>query len=152
MSILYDERYMRRALELARNAYTDNEVPVGAVIVIGNVIVGDRNRTIELSDSTAHAEILAIREACRLMKNERLTDAVLYTTLEPCPMCMGAIINARISRVVFGAFDKNAGAAYSRMNVTDFPFSANIDVIGGVLEKECAAIMMEFFRRIRNES
>ncbi len=135
-----DEQYMRRALELASR--TEDEVPVGAVVVLDDKIAGEGwNRPLSTNDATSHAEIEAIRNAGRTSGNYRLAGATLYVTLEPCTMCVGAIFNARISRVVYGASEPKTGAAdlfLSRHN-------HHAKVQGGVLAEECAALLMKFF-------
>jgi tRNA(adenine34) deaminase len=130
-----DETYMHRALELARRAEEEGEVPVGAVIVLDKKIVGEGwNRPIAASDPTAHAEIMAMREAASAMKNYRMTGAVLYVTLEPCDMCIGAMFHARIARVVFGATDPKKQILKNQVRLE-----------GGVLAAECGAILSSFF-------
>lgn len=130
-----DEAYMRRALELARRAEERSEVPVGAVVVLQEKIVGEGwNRPISASDPTAHAEIMAMREAASELKNYRLTGATLYVTLEPCDMCVGAMFHARIARVVFGATDPKKQILKNQVKLE-----------GGVLAAECGAILSRFF-------
>lgn len=144
---LKDVDFMHRALDLARRAAAHNEVPVGALIVQdGAVIGGGWNQPIATSDPTAHAEIVAIRAAAARERNYRLGKATLYVTLEPCAMCIGAILNARIARLVFGAWDRKAGACGS---VFDLPRETlathRIDVFGGVCSDEAGALLREFF-------
>ena len=135
-----DEQYMRRALELAARA--EDEVPVGAVVVLEGRIVGEGwNRPLATNDPTSHAEIEAIRAAGRALGNYRLAGAALYVTLEPCTMCVGAIFNARISRVVYGAPEPKTGAADLFMS----RHNHHAKVQGGVLAEECAALLREFF-------
>ena len=130
-----DEEYMRRALELARHAQSEGEVPVGAVVVVNGEIVGEGwNRPIAAQDPTWHAEIHALRSAAQSQKNYRLTGATLYVTLEPCEMCLGAMFHARIARLVYGATDPKKQVLKSSMTVD-----------GGVLDKECGAILSNFF-------
>ena len=138
---------MRQALVLARAAGEAGEVPVGAVIVLGNQIVaGGANNPVRMHDPTGHAEIVALRAAGRALGSYRLTDTVLYVSLEPCIMCAAAIVHARVRRVVFGAFDPKAGAAGSLTNVFTQPgLNHRVDVFGGVLEEECGALLREFF-------
>ena len=146
------EEYMRQALDLARQAAACGEVPVGCVIVKdGRVIGRGRNRREERGDATAHAEVEAIRDACARTGSWRLTDCTLYVTLEPCPMCAGAILNARVSRVYFGARDREMGACGGVMNLfmEDFPHPPAL--VGGVLEEECARVLREFFRGLREK-
>jgi tRNA(adenine34) deaminase len=142
-------QFMQLALEQAIKAFQDDEVPVGAVIVskTGDVISCGYNQTIKSSDPTAHAEILSLRNACRKVDNYRLLDTTLYVTIEPCIMCMGAMIHARISRVVFGAFDPKWGGAGSLYDFAhDLRLNHNPEVIGGVCEKECSALIKLFFK------
>ena len=142
---------MAHALELARKAEQEGEVPVGAVIVLDAEIIAEGwNRPIAANDPTAHAEINALRAASDRLGNYRLPGAELYVTLEPCVMCAGAIIHARLARVIYGAADARAGAAGSVFNVlgTD-RLNHKVAVAGGIMEQECAAILQEFFRRKR---
>ncbi len=138
---------MGRALELAARAAADDEVPVGALVVSAGIIVGEGwNQPIANSDPTAHAEIVAMRAAASRAKNYRLAGATLYVTLEPCAMCLGAALNARIARLVFGAWDAKAGACGSVFDLAREPkLKARIDVFGGVRNHECAALLREFF-------
>jgi tRNA(adenine34) deaminase len=142
---------MRRALELAREAEKAGEVPVGALIVADEKILAEGwNQPISSSDPTAHAEIVALRAAAEAAKNYRLTGATLYVTLEPCPMCAGAMVHARIARVVFGATDPLAGSLGSVTNVFAIPsLNHHPEAVGGVLAKECSAMLKEFFRARR---
>ncbi|HBG08974.1 MAG: tRNA adenosine(34) deaminase TadA [Limnochordia bacterium] len=142
---------MSEALAEARLALAAGEVPVGAVVVLhGEVIGRGHNRRETANDPTAHAEILAIREAAGKLGSWRLTDADLYVTLEPCPMCAGAIVNARLRRLVFGAYDPKAGAVISLMNlVQDRRLNHTVEVLDGICQSECAALLQEFFRRLR---
>lgn len=148
-----DETFMRRALELADVAMVSGEVPVGAVIVHeGFVIAMGYNQPIGSHDPTAHAEIVAMREAGKLLDNYRLEDTTLYVTLEPCPMCASAIVHARVRRVVFGAWDPKAGGAGSIVNIFTLPeLNHRVDVFGGVLMEECAEKLSKFFRARREE-
>ena len=135
-----DEQYMRRALELARRA--EGEVPVGAVVVLDGKVIGEGcNRPLSMHDATSHAEIEAIRAAGRVVGNYRLGGASLYVTLEPCTMCVGAVFNARIARVVYGAAEPKTGAADLFMS----RHNHHAKVQGGVLAEECAALLKEFF-------
>jgi tRNA(adenine34) deaminase len=142
-----DAHWMRQALAAADEARERGEVPVGACIVAGDAILavaGNRTRTDQ--DPTAHAEIVALREAARKVGNYRITDAVVYSTIEPCVMCAGALIQARVVRLVYGARDERAGAVESRFRVCDTDFlNHQIEVSAGVLEEECREIMQEFF-------
>ena len=147
-----DMRCMGLALEEARRAESEGEVPVGAVVVLdGRVIGRGRNRVIAAADPTAHAEILALREAAAAVGNYRLTGAALYSTLEPCPMCCGAAVNARVARVVFGALDPKAGAAQSLYRLLDDTrLNHRAVVSAGVLGEECGAILSRFFQKKRS--
>ena len=138
---------MRAALEQAVEAAAAGEIPVGAVVVIGGeLIAAGQNRSIRDSDPSAHAEVVALRTAGSAISNYRLTGATLYVTLEPCPMCIGAIVQARVARVVFGAYDPKAGAAGSAVDLSDSPaFNHRFEVLGGVLADECGAVLKEFF-------
>lgn len=143
---------MRRALALAKEAAEEGEVPVGALIVKdGEVVSTGRNRRETGKSALCHAELEAIGEACRALGGWRLWQCQLYVTLEPCPMCAGAVINARIPRVVFGAFDKKAGSCGSVVNLFDLPYNHRPEVLGGVLESECAEILTDFFRNLRKK-
>ena len=139
------------ALELAREAQAAGEVPVGAVIVMGAEVIGrGRNCPIERSDPTAHAEILAVREACAAAGNYRLEGAVLYTTLEPCVMCAGALVAARIAKVVFGARDLRFGGVRSKFRLADAEvLNHRLEIEEGVLGAECAELMLKFFAERR---
>ena len=147
-----DEHYMDLALAEAKKAEASGEVPVGAVLVFGDVVIGRGfNQPITAHDPTAHAEILALREASRHQGNYRLINAVLYCTVEPCMMCAGAMIHARVGRLVFGTPDVKAGAAGSIYNVlTDPRMNHRVDVLSGIREAECAALLREFFARRRD--
>ena len=142
---------MRTALSEAREALAANEVPVGAVVVLDGAIIGQaHNAPIALADPTAHAEVLALRDAARKLGNYRLPGATLYVTLEPCVMCCGAALHARVARVVYGALDPKAGAVVSRHRLLDDGGSNHrIETIGGVLESECGALLKEFFEARR---
>ncbi len=144
---------MRLALKEAEKAVQKSEVPIGAVIIDekGNILSNAHNQTIELADPTAHAEILAMREAAQKIQNYRLLNTTLYVTVEPCIMCMGAMIHARISNLVFGAYDSKWGAAGSLYNFSnDSRLNHQIEVIGGVCEDACRTLMQSFFRIRRN--
>jgi len=142
-----DTAFLDLALSEAAAAAAANEIPVGAVITVGNeVIATGQNRTIRDVDPSAHAEIVALRAASRAQGNHRLTNATLYVTLEPCAMCIGALVQARISRLVFGAYDPKAGAAGSAIDLTDSPaFNHRFEVLGGVRADECGALLQDFF-------
>ena len=146
-----DERWMGLALDEARRAEACGEVPVGAVVVLdGRAIGRGHNRVIAESDPSAHAEIVALREAAQSMKNYRLTGARLYTTMEPCAMCCGAALNARISRLVYGAADPKAGAARSLYRLLeDTRLNHQVAVVAGVRSGECGSILTGFFQKKR---
>jgi tRNA(adenine34) deaminase len=147
-----DEQFMREALRLAREAATAGEVPVGAVVVIGDNIVGRGcNSPVSTGDPTAHAEMIAIRDAASAAGNYRLADATLYTTLEPCPMCAGAIVHARIRRLVFGARDIRFGGVRSKFRIADSELlNHRADVEEGVLAAECVELLQAFFAARRS--
>lgn len=153
MSLLEDshERYMQAALQQAQRAYEIGEVPVGCVIVHDGVIVGKaHNQRETLQDPTAHAEVLAITQAAAELGSWRLENTRLYVTLEPCPMCAGAIINSRVAEVIFGAYDPKAGVVGTLMNLLeDDRFNHRPAVIPGVMADACGAILTDFFRSIR---
>ena len=151
MATYNDDRWMRNALEMAKRAEAVGEVPVGAVIVLGNEIIAEGwNRPIGANDPTAHAEINALRAAAARLGNYRLLDADLYVTLEPCVMCAGAIIQARLRRVVFGTNDPKAGVTGSVFDILGTGrLNHQVEVAGGVLAAECAAILQNFFRNKR---
>lgn len=146
-----DERYMDLALMEAQKAELAGEVPVGAVIVSGDEVIGRGfNQPISLHDPTAHAEIIALREAAQTERNYRLANATLYCTVEPCMMCAGAMIHARLVRLVFGTPDPKAGAAGSIYNVlTDPRLNHRVQVVSGVREDECINILRQFFEKRR---
>lgn len=146
-----DADWMGEALELARRAETENEVPVGALIVREDEVLGQGwNRSITLNDPSAHAEILAMRAAGERVANYRLPGATLYVTLEPCAMCVGAMIHARIDRLVYGAHDPKTGAAGGRFDLLGSPaHNHRIEMEGGVLADECGDLLREFFRTRR---
>lgn len=152
-SLATDEQYIRNALDLAREAGKRNEVPIGAVIVRdGSIIAAASNRTVRDQDPTAHAELLAIREASSKLDRWRLDDCMLYVTLEPCAMCAGGIVLSRMKRVVFGAWDDKAGMAGSVEDLLRHPrLNHRPEVRAGVLAEECATLLEEFFRRQRVE-
>ena len=149
-----DERFMRRALQLADIGYREGEVPVGAVVVLDGVVVGEGwNQPIGAHDPTAHAEVVAIRAAARHLGNYRLTGATVYATIEPCQMCVGAMVHARIARVVFGAPEPKAGALESAMRAHEHPsLNHRLAVSGRVLEAECRAVLQAFFAERRRAS
>ncbi|HUU52406.1 MAG TPA: tRNA adenosine(34) deaminase TadA [Candidatus Heimdallarchaeota archaeon] len=145
-----DESFMREALLEAKRAAENNEVPVGAVVVSDKKILSRaHNGTISLNDPAAHAEILAIREACRIINNYRIPGCDMYVTLEPCAMCLGAICQARIRRLIFGALDPKSGAVESIMT---FPFNRmnhTVEIEAGILSEECGKILKDFFTEKR---
>jgi tRNA(adenine34) deaminase len=149
-----DEQFMRIAMAIAHDGTRQNEVPIGALVVQGTTIIaGANNRTVRDQDATAHAEMLAIREACAVLDRWRLDDCTLYVTLEPCAMCAGAIILSRMQRVVFGAWDEKAGMAGSVADLLRHPkLNHSPQVQGGLLGEECASMLSEFFeaRRVAN--
>ena len=142
-----DEEFMREALALARQGADEGEVPVGAVVVMSGAVVGrGSNSPIAHSDPTAHAEILAIRQAAAQLGNYRLTGATLYCTLEPCVMCAGALVAARIQRLVFGARDLRFGGVRSKFRLADSDkLSHRVEIVEGVLAVECVELLREFF-------
>ncbi len=146
-----DVDFMEVALGQSRKAFSCGEVPVGAVLVRrGQVVAKGRNRCEEMKDPTAHAEILALREAGRILGGWRLPECTLYVTLEPCPMCAGALVQARVDRLVYGAADPKGGACGTLYNIVqDERLNHRLAVTGGVLEDACAALLREFFRNRR---
>lgn len=146
-----DERWMRRALELAARAQAQGEVPIGAVLVHDGEAIGEGwNRPIDACDPTAHAEIVALREAAARRRNYRLPGTTLYVTLEPCPMCAGALVHARVGRVVYGAPDPRAGAAGTVYNLLQSSeLNHRAQVTGGCLAEECGALLRAFFKARR---
>ena len=141
---------MRRALLLAQEAAAEGEVPVGCVVALGGHIVGEgRNRRETDKNALAHAELEAIDATCRTLGGWRLWECTLYVTLEPCPMCAGAIVNARIPRVVYGAADPKNGCCGSVVNLFSLPFNHRPEMTGGVLEAECSALLSAFFEGLR---
>ena len=145
-----DTTYMQQALELARKGGELGEVPVGALVVKdGEVIARAHNERELLPDATAHAEVLAIRRACAALGSNRLSGCTLYVTLEPCPMCAGALAAARVDRVVFGAYDARGGACGSMLRIQKYPLYFMPAFQGGVMAEECAAALTEFFAKKR---
>ncbi|MCL2486049.1 MAG: tRNA adenosine(34) deaminase TadA [Oscillospiraceae bacterium] len=146
----YELKFMRRAIELAKEAALEDETPVGAVVVRDGEIIGEgRNRREKSKSAIAHAEIEAIERACEQTGGWRLCGSDLYVTLEPCPMCAGAAINARIERVIFGAGDPKAGSCGSVVDLFDLPYNHKPEVISGVLAGECGQLLTDFFRGLR---
>lgn len=147
------EEYMRRALELAAEAAAEGEVPVGALVVKDNTIIGyGRNRRETAGNALAHAELEAIDMACRTLGGWQLVDATLYVTLEPCPMCAGAIINSRIKEVIVGARNPKAGSCGSIVDLFQLPYNHKPNQITGILEENCQTILKSFFRQLRQQS
>ncbi len=146
-----DAAFMQVALEQAQLAASNGEAPVGAVLVAGDdVLARGHNRTIVDNDPSGHAEIVVLRDAGQACGNHRLTGATLYVTLEPCAMCVGAIVQARVARVVFGAYDPKAGALGSAIDLSDSPaFNHRFEIQGGILSDECGALLREFFEQRR---
>jgi tRNA(adenine34) deaminase len=142
-----DEQFMRAALDEARIAASVNEVPVGAVVVRNGSVIGrGRNRSVQDSDPTAHAEIVAIRAAAASERNYRLNGTSIFVTMEPCAMCVGAMLHARVSRIIFGAYDPKGGAAGSVIDLSDNrQLNHQIEVNGGLLEQQCSGLLKEFF-------
>ena len=150
LAFLPEKKFMLWALELARKAAEQGEVPVGAVVVQNGVIVGEGfNRREAEQNALAHAEMLAISRACETLHTWRLSGCELYVTLEPCPMCTGAIINAHIDTVVFGAEDDRAGCCGTAANLFTLPYSHRPEVYPGFFEAECKELLREFFRKLR---
>jgi tRNA(adenine34) deaminase len=146
----HHEPFMRLALEQAALAQARGEVPVGAVVVASGAVVGrGHNQPIAACDPTAHAEIVALREAARVASNYRLSGALLYVTVEPCLMCVGAIVHARVGTVVFGALDPKAGAVRSILDPNALPLNHRFEVVEGVLGEECRELLQQFFRSRR---
>lgn len=144
--------YMQRAIELARIAFSEGEVPVGAVVVkktTGEIVGEGRNMREGSKNALAHAEIMAIDQACKRLGGWRLPECAIYVTLEPCPMCCGAIINSRIDTVYFGAYDYKSGSAVSVQKMFEFPYNYKPEVIGGIMEGECADLLSQFFYQLR---
>ncbi|MDO6445852.1 tRNA adenosine(34) deaminase TadA [Colwellia sp. 1_MG-2023] len=148
-----DEKFMALAMKLAQQAEQHNEIPVGAVVVANGQVIGEGfNQSIMLNDPSAHAEMIAIRQAGQVMSNYRLLDCTLYVTLEPCPMCAGLLVHSRIKRIVFGAFDLKTGSAGSVFNITNTEkLNHQISVSSGVLAEQCSHLLSAFFKRRRLE-
>ena len=149
-----NEKFMKEALKQAKIAYAKDEVPIGAVIVKdGKIIARAYNKREINMQSTAHSEILAIEKACKKLNNWRLMDCDLYVTVEPCPMCAGAILNSRIRKVYFGALDKKSGAVVSNINMLDSEYCNHKALYeAGILSSECEHILKDFFKKLRIES
>lgn len=148
---LSDMDFMENAISLAKEAAAEGEVPVGAVIVRdGEIIATGRNRRENGKNALYHAELEAIDNACNKLGGWRLPRCEMYVTLEPCPMCAGAIINSRIEKVYFGAYDKKAGSVRSLIRLFDIPYNHRPEVKGGIMEEECSALLTDFFKKLRN--
>lgn len=147
-----DEKWMQRAVELAQRAANQQEVPVGAVVVHDSRVIGEGwNQPVGLHDPTAHAEIVALRQAATSIKNYRLLDSTLYVTLEPCAMCMGAIVHARVKRLVFGAWDPRAGAVRSVFRIAEEPaLNHSVQWTDGILQHDCSQLLKQFFNDKRD--
>ncbi|WP_301292670.1 tRNA adenosine(34) deaminase TadA [Paenibacillus tyrfis] len=154
-SALWEEHlpFMKAAIEEAQKAEAIREVPIGAVVVLGDEIIGRGHNVRETTrDPLAHAELIAIKQASERLDAWRLLNCRLYVTLEPCPMCAGAIVQARISQVVFGTSDPKAGCAGTLMNLLqEDRFNHRVDVIGGVMQQECGTMLTQFFRKLRGK-
>ena len=145
-----DEKYMAEALALAKTAASSGEVPVGAVVVYNGEIIGrGYNLRENKKSAVAHAEVIAIEEACAHLGTWRLSDCTLYVTMEPCPMCAGAIVNSRIDKVVFGCKDAMAGCCGSVINFNAYPFNHSFSIVGGVCEQQAAELLKSFFEEKR---
>lgn len=149
---MYQEEFMLKAIDLAKRARSENEVPIGAVIVKDNKIIGSGyNKRENSKNALSHAEIIAINEACENISNFRLENADIYVTLEPCAMCAGAIVNARLKNLYFGAFDKRFGAVGSKLNVLDSGLNYKVNFSGGYFEEQIVKMMRDFFVKIREK-
>lgn len=146
------EKFMREALKEAQKAYNKEEVPVGAVIVKNDKIIArGHNSKEEKNNTIKHAEIIAIEKASRKLSNWRLENCEMYVTLEPCPMCAGAIINSRIKKVYIGALDEKTGACGSVLNLFNYPFNHRVEFKTGILELECKSLLQNFFKELRKK-
>ena len=144
-------KYMKMAINEAVKAFNKNEIPVGCVIVKDNLVVAKAHNLREINNLvTSHAEILAITKANKKLNSWRLDDCDIYVTLEPCAMCSGAIIQARIKNLYFGAYDLKAGACGSVLNLFSYPFNHKVNVVGGILEDECKKLLQDFFKTLRS--
>ena len=147
-----DKNFMKLALKEALKAYQENEVPIGAVLIDegGNLICGEHNRIEQLQDATAHAEILTLKAASKILKRRRLSNCTLYSTIEPCAMCAGALVLCRVKRLVYGSTDSKFGAAESIFNVVDNPaLNHQLEVTAGIMEEDCRELMQRFFTERR---
>lgn len=151
-------KFMQRAIELAGKAYSVGEVPIGAVVVsrrknrFGEIVGEGFNNRESGNNPVGHAEIIAIQKASITLNDWRLSGCDLYVTLEPCPMCCGAVINSRIERLYFGAFDEKAGSVYSVQEMFRFPYNHKPEIYAGIMEDECSIILSDFFRKLRKKS
>lgn len=144
------EYYMNEAIKEAKKAYKKNEVPIGCVIVYEDEIIARaHNLRVKTEQTHAHAEMLAIQKANKKMQTWRLEDASIYVTLEPCPMCGGAIIQSRMKNLYFGAYDKKGGVGGSQINLFDVKFNHQVNVVGGILEEACSTLLKDFFKNLR---
>lgn len=148
-----DEKFMALAIELAKKAEQHNEIPVGAIVVANGEVIGEGfNQSIMKNDPSAHAEMIAIRQAGTKLNNYRLLDCTLYVTLEPCPMCAGLLVHSRVKRIVFGALDLKTGSAGSVFNITNTKkLNHQIPVTSGILAEQCSTMLSAFFKRRRQE-
>ncbi len=145
-----DNIFMKKAIKLAKISQSENEVPVGAIIVKNNIIIGTgRNRREFQKNALYHAEIEAINSACKFLNSWRLCECDMYVTLEPCPMCAGAIINSRIAKIIFGAYDFKSGVFGSILNLCDYPFNHKPVIKGGILLEESSELLSNFFKNLR---
>ena len=146
-----DIKYMKIAYNEAVKAFNKNEIPVGCVIVKSDVVIAKAHNLREIKNMVnAHAEMLAISKANKKLNSWRLDDCDIYVTLEPCPMCYGAIIQARVKNLYFGAYDKKGGACGSVLNLGDYKFNHTVNVVGGIYEKECSELISKFFKTLRS--
>ncbi|MCB0279612.1 MAG: tRNA adenosine(34) deaminase TadA [Calditrichaeota bacterium] len=147
------DKFMKYAIDEAVKAYEKKEVPVGAIVVYENKVIGrGHNMTLSLNDPTAHAEIIAITAACSYLESDRLRDCQLYVTVEPCIMCAGAIINSRINQLIFGAYQPKYGAFGSILNVNQTKINHTVQVIDGIMESDCEALLKLFFQEKRKKN
>jgi tRNA(adenine34) deaminase len=149
-----DVMWMREAITQAKIALAKHEVPIGAILIHQDEVIGrGYNQAIQLHDPTSHAELMALREGAKAIRNYRLLNTTLYVTLEPCLMCVGALIHARIKRLVFGAHDLKAGAVNSKLQALEFPFlNHRVDYVAGILSQECGKLLSDFFAARRREN
>ena len=148
-----DRYYMQLALEEARKAAELGEIPIGAVLVHdGEVVCSAHNMRETWQSATAHAEVIVIEEACKKLARWRLSGCTLYVTVEPCPMCAGAVANARIKKVYFGAYDSKMGAMNSVIDLSKYNFNHHFEAEGGILKEECASLLSDFFKKLRNKN